>query len=156
VCLLVHYFPCFLADRPFLASFTNFLRWLSRCSYGHSEGSPSERGIKLDSQTALDYVLSHPKLEKTPIFLYGQSIGGAVAVHLASQNSQRLQGLVIENTFRSLVRFLYSRFPQVLAISPPSLLPLAPASRLFTPPYPTLLSWCSHLLSHCSPTSYRL
>ncbi|GAA5956380.1 hypothetical protein JCM10213_000556 [Rhodosporidiobolus nylandii] len=75
---------------------------LSYRGYGHSEGSPSEKGLKLDSQTALDYLLSHPELEKTPIFLYGQSIGGAVAIHLASQNAQRLKGLVIENTFMSL------------------------------------------------------
>lgn len=59
-------------------------------SYGHSEGSPSEKGIKLDAQTALDFVLSHKELERTPIFLYGQSIGGAVAIFLASQNAQRV------------------------------------------------------------------
>lgn len=59
-------------------------------SYGRSEGSPNEKGIKLDAQTALDYILSNGELEKTPIFLYGQSIGGAVAIHLASQNAQRV------------------------------------------------------------------
>lgn len=99
-----------------------------RRSYGHSEGSPSEKGIKLDAQTALDFVLSHKELEKTPIFLYGQSIGGAVAIFLASQNARRaspqsfsaravtvartltrvdptvqVRGLIIENTFLSLV-----------------------------------------------------
>ncbi|GAA5907824.1 hypothetical protein JCM6882_004567 [Rhodosporidiobolus microsporus] len=77
---------------------------LSYRGYGKSEGSPSEKGIKLDSQTALDYILSQPELEKTDIFLYGQSIGGAVAIHLASQNARsgRVKGLVIENTFMSL------------------------------------------------------
>ncbi|GAA6054362.1 hypothetical protein JCM3770_003337 [Rhodotorula araucariae] len=75
---------------------------LSYRGYGHSEGSPSERGIKLDAQTALDHILSHPELEKTQIFVYGQSIGGAVAIFLASQNAQRVKGLIIENTFLSL------------------------------------------------------
>lgn len=42
------------------------------------------------AQTALDYVLSHPTLEKTKIFLYGQSIGGAVAIFLAERNSARV------------------------------------------------------------------
>jgi cephalosporin-C deacetylase-like acetyl esterase len=51
---------------------------------------PNEKGIKLDAQTALDYILSHEKLEKTKIWLYGQSIGGAVSIFLASQNSQRV------------------------------------------------------------------
>lgn len=50
----------------------------------------NEKGIKLDAQTALDYILSNPKLEKTKIWLYGQSIGGAVSIFLASQNTQRV------------------------------------------------------------------
>ncbi|GAA5934006.1 hypothetical protein JCM3775_002847 [Rhodotorula graminis] len=79
---------------------------LSYRGYGHSEGSPSERGIKLDAQTALDYILSHPDLDKTQIFLYGQSIGGAVAIFLASQNVQRVKGLIIENTFLSLPKLV--------------------------------------------------
>ncbi|BGP50637.1 bem46 protein, variant [Rhodotorula kratochvilovae] len=91
---------------------------LSYRGYGHSEGSPSERGIKLDAQTALDYILSHPDLEKTQIFLYGQSIGGAVAIFLASQNVQRVKGLIIENTFLSLRKLV----PHVL----PFLRPFVP------------------------------
>ncbi len=38
---------------------------LSYRGYGLSEGSPSEKGLKLDAQTALDYISSHPLLEKT-------------------------------------------------------------------------------------------
>ncbi|TNY22842.1 Alpha/Beta hydrolase protein [Rhodotorula diobovata] len=91
---------------------------LSYRGYGHSEGSPSEQGIKLDAQTALDYILSHPELEKTQIFLYGQSIGGAVAIFLASQNAQRVKGLIIENTFLSLPKLV----PHVL----PFLRPFVP------------------------------
>ncbi|GAA5892401.1 hypothetical protein JCM8208_005812 [Rhodotorula glutinis] len=91
---------------------------LSYRGYGHSEGSPSERGIKLDAQTALDYILSHPDLDKTQIFLYGQSIGGAVAIFLASQNVQRVKGLIIENTFLSLPKLV----PHVL----PFLRPFVP------------------------------
>lgn len=70
--------------------------------------SANEKGIKLDAQTALDYVLSHEKLEKTKLYLYGQSIGGAVSIFVASQNAQRVHGLIIENTFLSLVRLFGS------------------------------------------------
>jgi hypothetical protein len=52
---------------------------------------PNEKGIRLDAQTALDYILSHPKLEKTKIILYGQSLGGAVAIFLAGQNENRVR-----------------------------------------------------------------
>ncbi|GAA6025486.1 hypothetical protein JCM8202_001965 [Rhodotorula sphaerocarpa] len=91
---------------------------LSYRGYGHSEGSPDEKGIKLDAQTALDYILSHKDLERTPIFLYGQSIGGAVAIFLASRNAQRVRGLVIENTFLSLPQLV----PRIL----PFLAPFVP------------------------------
>jgi fermentation-respiration switch protein FrsA (DUF1100 family) len=106
--------------------------------YGHSEGSPSERGLKLDSQTALDYILSHPKLEKTPIFLYGQSIGGAVAIDLAARNVQRLKGLIIENTFLSLVRPLsfpsFAHHHRLSFLVQPDLIPtLMPYLKPFLP-----------------------
>ncbi|GAA5886832.1 hypothetical protein JCM16303_005722 [Sporobolomyces ruberrimus] len=88
---------------------------LSYRGYGKSEGSANEKGIKLDAQTALDYILSNPKLEKTKIWLYGQSIGGAVSIFLASQNTQRVHGLIIENTFLSLTKLV----PHVLPFLSP-------------------------------------
>jgi len=39
--------------------------FLSR--YGQSEGTPSESGLKLDAQAALDFVVNHPELSKSPI-----------------------------------------------------------------------------------------
>ncbi|KAF9465466.1 Alpha/Beta hydrolase protein [Collybia nuda] len=70
--------------------------------YGLSEGSPSEKGIQIDSQTVLDYLTSDPNFNKTPIILYGQSIGGAVAIDLASRNPSKIGALILENTFTSL------------------------------------------------------
>lgn len=43
------------------------------------------------TETALDYLLSHRLLEKTTVILYGQSIGGAIAVDLASRNQDRVR-----------------------------------------------------------------
>ncbi|KAK4047312.1 bem46 protein, variant [Microbotryomycetes sp. JL201] len=84
---------------------------LSYRGYGLSEGTANEKGLKLDAQTALDYILSHPELEKTNIFLYGQSIGGAVAIHLASRNANRIRGLIVENTFLSLPKLVPTIMP---------------------------------------------
>lgn len=91
---------------------------LSYRGYGKSEGTANENGIRLDAQTALDYILSHPQLDKTAIFLYGQSIGGAVAIDLASRNAQRIAGLIVENTFLSL--------PQLVSHLMPYLRPFLP------------------------------
>lgn len=79
--------------------------------YGLSEGSPSEKGIKMDAQAGLDYIASHPVLSKTPVILYGQSIGGAVSIDLASRNPLAIRALVLENTFLSLPRLVPSALP---------------------------------------------
>ncbi|KAL4245944.1 polyketide transferase af380 family protein [Abortiporus biennis] len=79
--------------------------------YGLSEGSPSEKGLKLDAQAALNYVKSHPALSQGPTVLYGQSIGGAVSIDLASRNPLSIQALILENTFLSLPRLIPSALP---------------------------------------------
>jgi len=79
--------------------------------YGHSEGNPSEKGLKLDAQAALDYVKSHPVLSRGPTILYGQSIGGAVSIDLASRNPLAIQALILENTFLSLPRLIPTALP---------------------------------------------
>ncbi|KAH7908133.1 Alpha/Beta hydrolase protein [Hygrophoropsis aurantiaca] len=84
---------------------------LSYRGYGRSTGSPSEAGLCTDAQTALDYVTAHPNLSKTPVLLYGQSIGGAVAIHLASRNPSEIAALILENTFTNLPRLVPSALP---------------------------------------------
>jgi len=84
---------------------------LSYRGYGYSEGTPSEKGLQTDAQTVLDYVHAHPQLAKTQIILYGQSIGGAVAIDLAHRNPQANTALIIENTFMSLPRLIPTAMP---------------------------------------------
>lgn len=81
---------------------------ISYRGYGHSSGTPSEKGILLDAQTAVEYIKSHPLLESSPLFLYGQSLGGAVAVALASDqiNKGRITGVILENTFANLRKLI--------------------------------------------------
>lgn len=101
---------------------------LSYRGYGLSEGTPNEKGIKVrphfsnldarldadehspplrpffksDAQTALDFITNHPVLGKGPILLFGQSIGGAVAINLAANNPSVPAALILENTFTSI------------------------------------------------------
>lgn len=70
--------------------------------YGRSTGIPSESGLQIDSQTALEYLLNRPDINHRKIFVFGRSLGGAVAVDLASRNSDRLAALVVENSFTSV------------------------------------------------------
>ncbi|KZV61490.1 alpha/beta-hydrolase [Peniophora sp. CONT] len=84
---------------------------LSYRGYGLSTGTPSERGLQLDAQTALDHITNHPFLSSSPIILYGQSIGGAVSIDLCSKNTKVVKALVLENTFTSLPRVIPAAMP---------------------------------------------
>ncbi|KAG6865265.1 hypothetical protein C0991_004004 [Blastosporella zonata] len=109
---------------------------MSYRGYGLSEGSPSEAGLKIDAQTGLDFLTTHPVFSQTKIILYGQSIGGAVSIDLASRNPTKIRALILENTFTSLP----SLIPHVLPVLGPfsflchqtwdsaSKVPLIPAS----------------------------
>ncbi|KAJ8082365.1 bem46 protein, variant [Marasmius tenuissimus] len=70
--------------------------------YGESGGTPSEKGLKKDSQAALDYVVAHPELNKRPIIVHGHSLGGAVSIDLAQRNPDKIHGIILENTFLSI------------------------------------------------------
>ncbi|KAL0581286.1 bem46 protein, variant [Marasmius crinis-equi] len=85
--------------------------------YGGSEGSPSEKGLQIDAQTALDFVKSDARLSKTPLILYGQSIGGAVSIDLASRNPDKITALILENTFTSLPALVPHVLPALSAFT---------------------------------------
>lgn len=90
---------------------------LSYRGYGRSTGTPNEKGLKIDSQRALDFILDHPILQHTPLFAYGQSIGGAVAIDLVHRNQARFAGIIIENTFLSIRALIPSVMPLAAPIA---------------------------------------
>ena len=79
--------------------------------YGLSGGTVSEEGIKIDAQTALDYLLDRKDLQSKDIYIFGRSIGGAVAIDLAAHNSEHVTGLIIENTFTSVAALVGQVMP---------------------------------------------
>lgn len=68
--------------------------------YGKSEGKPTERGILQDARAARAWLAQRTGVAETDIIILGRSLGGAVAVDLASRDGAR--GLVIASTFSSL------------------------------------------------------
>lgn len=76
--------------------------------YGLSTGTPDEKGINIDAQTALDYIRQRKDLANGEIVLYGQSLGGAVALQLASQNLEAgdIKAIILENTFLSIRKLI--------------------------------------------------
>lgn len=68
--------------------------------YGRSDGKPNEPGVLADARAALEWLAQAGDVAPGDVVLMGRSLGGAVAVDLASQFDSR--GLVLENTFTSL------------------------------------------------------
>ncbi|CAG7837095.1 unnamed protein product [Allacma fusca] len=81
--------------------------------YGHSEGYPSEEGFYLDAQAAYDFVYNREDLDSSKIILFGRSLGGAVAIDLASRCDyrDRIRALIVENTFTSIPDLAKVLFP---------------------------------------------
>lgn len=67
--------------------------------YGRSGGVPSEQGLYRDAQAAYDYLLRSRGIKPEQIFSFGQSLGTAVAVDLATQ--RKVRGIVLEAPFPS-------------------------------------------------------
>ncbi len=68
--------------------------------YGRSEGRPSEEGLYRDARAALAYVQRHPLVRPDRIVFFGQSLGSAVAVELATREAPH--GLILEAPFASV------------------------------------------------------
>ncbi|KAL5361584.1 Alpha/Beta hydrolase protein [Aspergillus floccosus] len=81
--------------------------------YGLSTGVPDENGLKIDAQTGLDYLRQRSETRNSKIVIYGQSIGGAVAIHLVATNQDKgdIRGLILENTFLSIRKLIPTVFP---------------------------------------------
>lgn len=68
--------------------------------YGKSGGSPSEKGTYLDVEAAWKYLVETEHIKPERIILFGRSLGGAVAAHLALK--VKAKALVLESTFTSV------------------------------------------------------
>jgi fermentation-respiration switch protein FrsA (DUF1100 family) len=68
--------------------------------YGRSEGSPSEQGLYADARGAWDYLTNERHVPPGQIILFGDSLGGAVAIDLATKVDPA--GLVVQSAFTSI------------------------------------------------------
>jgi uncharacterized protein len=71
--------------------------------YGSSEGEPSLAGLQLDFEAALATLLDMPEADQDHLVVFGQSLGGALAITAlgASPDRERVRALVVEGAFTS-------------------------------------------------------
>jgi len=88
--------------------------------YGLSEGNfPTESQVYQDAQVAWDYLVKEKKILPQRIFIYGHSLGGAVAIDLAVKHPDAA-GLIVESSFTSVADMVNHQ--QVYRIFPINLL----------------------------------
>jgi uncharacterized protein len=69
--------------------------------YGKSEGDfPSEAAVYVDARRAWNYLTQERKIAPKNIVIYGHSLGGAIAVNLATQHPN-VAGLIVQSSFTS-------------------------------------------------------
>ncbi|MEC4985520.1 MAG: alpha/beta hydrolase [Oscillatoria sp. PMC 1068.18] len=83
--------------------------------YGRSQGNfPSEKQVYEDAERAFKYLVEQRGIEPEAIFVYGFSLGGAIAIELATHHPE-IPALIIQGSFTSLqkmsnYRHWYFRF----------------------------------------------
>ena len=70
--------------------------------YGKSDRIfPNETGVYEDAEAAWNYLTDEQKIIPENIFVYGHSLGGAIAIELATKHPE-MAGLIIAGTFTSM------------------------------------------------------
>lgn len=69
--------------------------------FGFSQGRSTKKNVLKDAFSALDYVKALPEIKNTKLIIYGQSLGGHLAVVVAENRQSQIDGLVIEGAFSS-------------------------------------------------------
>ncbi len=77
--------------------------------YGKSAGTPREAGLYKDMFAAYNYLTKTRGIPKSNIIIYGESIGGAVAIDLAQKVNAK--ALITEETFTSVKDMAKTAFP---------------------------------------------
>src|SRR5690606_12735271 len=68
--------------------------------YGRSSGTPTEQGTYEDARLAWSHLVTERGFAARDIVLFGESLGGAIAAHVAARETPR--ALVLHSTFTSI------------------------------------------------------
>jgi len=77
--------------------------------YGQSEGKPTEQGTYLDAEAAWRYLVQRREVDPAEVFVFGRSLGGAIAAWLARGHTPK--ALIMESTFTSVPDIAAQLYP---------------------------------------------
>lgn len=81
--------------------------------FGDNPGRPSADGLALDARASLDWVATRSDLDRDRVVYYGESLGAAVAIELATDHPPA--ALVLRSPFSSVADIAREHYPVVPA-----------------------------------------
>ncbi len=79
--------------------------------YGQSHGKPDPKGVFEDAVAALDYVRSRPDIDTNKLFVFGQSLGGMIAIAAVGASPKGVYAVLAEAPFHSYTALADDRTP---------------------------------------------
>lgn len=80
--------------------------------YGQSQGSPDEQGLFEDSVAALDYIRSRTDIDTEKLFVFGQSLGGMLAIAAAAASPRGINAVCAEAPVLSYSEWAFDMMPE--------------------------------------------
>ncbi|MBB4041648.1 hypothetical protein GGR34_003326 [Microvirga flocculans] len=75
--------------------------------FGGSTGAPSEAGLRMDAEAAYRWLAA--RVEPSRIVVVGESLGSALAVHVAAQ--EKVAAVILQGSFTSIAAVASHRYP---------------------------------------------
>ena len=79
--------------------------------YGESEGKPEPKGVFEDAVAALDYLRARTDIDTGKLLVFGQSLGGMIAIAASGASPQGIRAVVAEAPFYSYSAIASDHFP---------------------------------------------
>ena len=77
--------------------------------FGGNEGNPTEKNLYKDSEAVLKWIKNNTEFKFKELVIYGESLGTAVAVDLASR--YKFSGIILESPFTSMLELAQKYYP---------------------------------------------
>jgi uncharacterized protein len=103
--------------------------------YGGSEGRPSLPGVQLDIDAAMRVLLERPDVDPDRIIVFGQSLGGALAIHYVAHSVYRdhVKAVVVDSPFSDYRRVAQEKLAGLFITWPLQWLPTFTVNNDYSP-----------------------
>ncbi len=103
--------------------------------YGGSAGKPTLPGVQLDIDAAMRVLLARPDVNQDRIIVFGQSLGGALAIHYVAHSAYKshIKAVVVDSSFADYRRIAQEKLANLFITWPLQWLPTFTVNNDYAP-----------------------